>query len=126
MNSLSSCTSLSRHLKIKAIEIPKPWLNRLGSYRVINTEQTSHVTNVRLFKRNKRLYLSYHLPKLTDEKKILLYPSSDNVAISEGLGRSRGETIHVKPKDGQTSELLYYSGLVLEKSEDLFNWLDNE
>lgn len=96
--------------------IPELWKQRLGDYRIVNSDEDFPVDHVSLLEKNKRLYLGYRMPKLSHKKvETPLAPITDHEAVTVGLGRTRGETVRIKRFDDTRMEYLVFSGLIAEK-----------
>lgn len=96
--------------------LPDLWKQRLGDYRIINSDKDFPVDHVSLMEKNKRLYLGYRMPRLSHKKvETPLAPITDNEAVTVGLGRTRGETVRIKRFDDTPKEYLIFSGLIAEK-----------
>lgn len=94
------------------------WNRYFGDYQILNPDKDFPVTDVRLFRKDKITYLCYRMPLLS-EKLILLpiIPVSENEAITQGLGRGRGETVVSRIVEGEMQ--LIFSGFVAKKIPDL-------
>lgn len=99
--------------------IPEKWKKRLGDYRIINADSNFPIDHVCLLEKNKRLYLGYRMPRLS-EKQIHtpLEPITGHEAVTVGLGRTRGETVQIDRFDDSDKEYLIFSGLIAEKISD--------
>jgi len=90
------------------------WDKHLGSYQVVNPDDKFPVTDVRIFEEDNMTYMCYRMPKLSENLIVLpITPVSEREAITEGLGRSKGETVYSQVIDGK--EHLIYSGYIAEK-----------
>ena len=100
--------------KIPPAPIPEAWLNRVGSYELLNPDHQFPVRQARLALNNGHLCMSYQMPKLSPNViQVPLRPISDTDAIILGLGRTRGETLRAVFVNGE--ERLRYSGYVGRK-----------
>lgn len=99
-------------------EDPFNWDKRFGDYEIINPDENFPVTHVRLLRQDQITYLCYRMPKLSDKMIFLpITPISENEAVTQGLGRARGETVLSEVTDNDTR--LTYSGFVAKKISDL-------
>lgn len=90
---------------------PFHWDQHFGRYEVINPDQGFPVTDIRIYDENNMTYMSYRMPKLTDKLIVLpITPVSEQEAITEGLGRSKGETVFSQIIDGDKH--ITYSGYI--------------
>lgn len=90
------------------------WDKYFGDYEIINPDQGFPVNDVRVFNEDNMMYICYRMPKLSDKLVVLpITPVSDTEAITEGLGRSKGETVYSQHIDGD--DLLIYSGYIARK-----------
>ncbi len=93
------------------------WEKHFGDYQIVNPDERFPVTDVRVFDEDNMTYLCYRMPKLSSKLVVLpITPVSETEAITEGLGRSKGETVYSKLIDGQ--EYLIYSGYIARKVAD--------
>ncbi len=90
------------------------WEQYFGKYEVINPDDDFPVTDVRIFDEDNITYMCYRMPKLSDKLIVLpITPVSEQEAITEGLGRSKGETVYSQSIDGENH--LIYSGYIARK-----------
>jgi len=90
------------------------WEQYFGKYEIINPDTDFPVTDVRIFDEDNITYLCYRMPKLSDKLIVLpITPVSEQEAITEGLGRSKGETVYSQEIDGENH--LIYSGYIARK-----------
>lgn len=102
--------------KIPDGAVPEVWLNRVGTYEVMNQDKEFPVTEAELKLNNGQLCMTYKMPVLSSKRiQVPLKPISDSEAIILGLGRTRGETLRAVEVDGE--ERLRYSGFVGRKQE---------
>ncbi len=93
------------------------WEQRFGEYEVINPDKNFPVTDVRIFDEDGMTFICYRMPKLSEKLVVLpITPVSETEAISEGLGRSKGETIYSRRIDGE--DLLIYSGYIARRKSN--------
>lgn len=96
--------------------IPDKWKKRLGNYRIINSDSNFPIDHVCLLEKNKRLYLGYRMPRLSQKQiHTPLQPITPYQAVTVGLGRTRGETVQIDKFDDNGKEYLIFSGLIAEK-----------
>ncbi len=94
--------------------VPDNWVRLAGQYEVLNPDEGFPFEDVSLQHEHGFLCLSYRVPALTDRPvRLPLQPVSDGEAIVGGLGRGRGETVHVVGLDGQPT--LRFSGYLLRR-----------
>ena len=102
--------------KIPEAPVPEVWLDRVGTYQVLNQDEEFPVTEPELKLNNGQLCMSYKMPVLSSKRiQVPLKPISDTEAIILGLGRTRGETLRAIDVDGE--EQLRYSGFVGRKHQ---------
>jgi len=102
--------------KISPVPVPEVWLDRIGTYKVVNQDEEFPITESELKLNNGQLCMSYKMPVLSSKRiQVPVKPISDTEAIILGLGRTRGETLRAIEVDGE--ERLRYSGFVGRKSE---------
>ncbi len=90
------------------------WEQYFGKYEIINPDEDFPVTDVRIFDEDNMTYMCYRMPKLSNKLIVLpITPVSEQEAITEGLGRSKGETVFSQDIDGETH--LIYSGYIAKK-----------
>lgn len=90
------------------------WEVHYGSYEIVNPDKEFPVTDIRVFEEENMMYLCYRMPKLSEKLITLpITPVSEQEAITEGLGRSKGETVYSQMIDGK--EHLIYSGYIAKK-----------
>jgi CubicO group peptidase (beta-lactamase class C family) len=90
------------------------WEQYFGDYEIINPDENFPVTDVRVFDEDNMTYICYRMPQLSDKLVVLpITPVSETEAITEGLGRSKGETIYSRKINGE--DLLIYSGYIARK-----------
>ena len=90
------------------------WEQYFGKYEIINPDENFPVTDVRIFDEDNMTYMCYRMPKLSNKLIVLpITPVSEQEAITEGLGRSKGETVYSQNIDGETH--LIYSGYIAKK-----------
>lgn len=90
------------------------WDQHFGHYEIINPDSEFPVTDVEVFGEGQVTYICYRMPKLSEKLIVMpITPVSDKEAITEGLGRDRGETIYLRNIDG--FDYLIYSGYVARK-----------
>ena len=100
--------------KIPPIPIPEAWLQRVGTYRLINPDDAFPLTEPKVLVDQGQLCMSYKMPLLSNKTiRVPLRPISDTEAVILGLGRARGETLRAINVDGE--ERLRYSGFVGKK-----------
>lgn len=93
------------------------WENHYGNYEIVNPDNEFPVTDIRVFDQDNMTYMCYRMPKLSDKLIVLpITPVSEQEAITEGLGRSKGETVYSLMIDGE--EHLIYSGYIAKKKSD--------
>lgn len=91
------------------VPVPTAWLARVGDYQVVNPDPDFPLEDLRLRHEHGVLCMSYRLPVLTDQTmRLPLRPITDDEAVIAGLGRTRGETVRMEERDGET--LLRFSG----------------
>lgn len=94
------------------------WSRYYGDYQILNPDKGFPVTDVRLFRKDKITYLCYKMPLLSEKMIFLpITPLSENEAITQGLGRARGETVASRIVGGEMQ--LIYSGFVARKISGL-------
>ena len=92
------------------------WEHYFGDYEIINPDENFPVTDVRVFDEENMTYICYRMPQLSDKLVVLpITPVSETEAITEGLGRSKGETIYSRQINGE--DLLIYSGYIARKKK---------
>lgn len=90
------------------------WDRHFGDYEVINPDENFPVTDVRLFRQDGVTYFCYRMPQLSDQMIFLpITAVSENEAVTQGLGRARGETVLSEVIDNELH--LTYSGFVAKK-----------
>lgn len=90
------------------------WEQYFGKYEIINPDEDFPVSDVRVFDEENIIYMCYRMPKLSTKLIVLpITPVSNQEAITEGLGRSKGETVYSQDIDGVTH--LIYSGYIARK-----------
>jgi hypothetical protein len=107
-----------RH-RLGSIYSPGPnqfdWNQYFGSYDIINPDEDFPVMDMEVFKEKDITYICYRMPKLSTKLIVTpITPISEHEAITEGLGRAKGETIYVRNIDGL--DYLIYSGYVARKN----------
>ncbi len=91
------------------------WQQHFGDYEIVNPDEHFPVTDVRIFAEDNMTYMCYRMPKLSDKLIVLpITPVSEQEAITEGLGRSKGETLYSREIDG--NRYLIYSGYIARKT----------
>jgi CubicO group peptidase (beta-lactamase class C family) len=100
--------------KIVPTRIPAPWLARLGSYRYIGDDiyMAGDLTEVVL--KTDEGFLLVETRGKAAKQVLALEAITGDAAIVRGLGRSRGDTVHVRRIDGR--ETLHYAGLSFERT----------
>lgn len=94
------------------------WNRQFGDYQILNPDKDFPVTDVRVLRKDKITYLCYRMPLLSEKMIFLpITPVSENEAITQGLGRARGETVASRIVEGEMQ--LIYSGFVAKKIPDL-------
>ncbi|MDJ0834751.1 MAG: serine hydrolase domain-containing protein, partial [Gammaproteobacteria bacterium] len=87
------------------------WQQHFGDYEIVNPDENFPVTDVGIFAEDDMTYLHYRMPRLSDKLIVLpITPVSAQEAITEGLGRSKGETVYSLDIDGHKH--LIYSGYI--------------
>lgn len=101
--------------QIPSKEIPFNWLERLGNYSIINPDKNFPVEDLKLQIKENQLWLSYRMPLLMKKRiNLPLVILNNSEAVVQGLGRTRGETIHVY---SQNQDLyLRFSGYISQLS----------
>ncbi len=90
------------------------WEQYFGDYKIINPDKDFPVTDIRVFDKDNMTYMCYRMPKLSSSLIVLpITPVSSHEAITEGLGRSKGETIFSQNINGNIH--LIYSGYIARK-----------
>jgi hypothetical protein len=90
------------------------WDQYFGKYEIINADTGFPVVDVELFEEGGITYMCYRMPKLSNKLIALpIMPVSEKEAITEGVGRSKGETVYFQEMDG--FKYLIYSGYVARK-----------
>lgn len=90
------------------------WQQHYGNYEVVNPDDGFPVTDIRIYDENNMTYMCYRMPKLSDKLIVLpITPVSEIEAITEGLGRSKGETVYSQLIDGDKH--IIYSGYIARK-----------
>lgn len=93
------------------------WERHFGHYEIINPDQEFPVTDVEVFGEGEVTYICYRMPRLSDKLIVMpITPVSEKEAITEGLGRARGETIYLQEIDGLN--YLIYSGYIAKKADE--------
>lgn len=102
--------------RLEPVSIPSAWLARLGDYRYIGSDAVVAEQVGRLSLKVEHGFLIAEIQDKSGESegKIALEPVNDNEAIRRGLGRGRGDTVHVRLLAG--SETLHYSGLIFKRA----------
>ena len=100
--------------RLKAADNRFNWEKYFGDYEIINPDDNFPVTDVRVFDEDDMTFICYRMPRLSDKLVVLpITPVSESEAITEGLGRSKGETVYHQQVDGE--DLLIYSGYIARK-----------
>ncbi|MCK5917039.1 MAG: beta-lactamase family protein [Cocleimonas sp.] len=97
-------------VKIERKEIHSAWKNRLGRYKIVNSQESdlTYVDSFLLKVENGFLIAQLNYPKGSDD--MVLTTINDKEAIIEGLGRGKRETIRMTV-DKTGAEVVMYSGL---------------
>lgn len=99
--------------KVPPEAIPPAWQARLGPWRILNPDPGFPVTNLTLKLTDGQLCLSYRMPVLSDDRiQVPLRAVNNKLGIIVGLGRTRGDAVHIVEQDGQP--LLRWSGYLAE------------
>jgi CubicO group peptidase (beta-lactamase class C family) len=103
---------------IAAVKLPTPaiserWHKRVGTYVCTNPDAGSPVpvTEARLALESGLLVVIIRAPQ--GELRVPLLPENDTEALTAGLGRGLGETVHISTRNGE--EYLAWSGFVFKK-----------
>lgn len=100
--------------KVPTSPIPPEWLDRLGTYEVINPDPGFPIRDLQLNLNDGKLCLSYAMPVLSDGRiQMPVQTVSEDAGIILGLGRTRGETVRIVDGDGEP--LLRWSGYLARK-----------
>jgi CubicO group peptidase (beta-lactamase class C family) len=100
--------------KINPLPLPKSWENALGKYKVQNPDKQGSPKDIRLAKREGLLEISYELPLWYPGRgKVYLSPISETEAVTTGIGRYSGETVHFIDIDGEQG--LFFWGYKMKK-----------
>ena len=101
--------------KLKPRAIPEAWAKRAGRYELVNRgDDQLYVDDVRLFVEDGVLGIEFAVPSISKQHmRMGLDPVGDLEAITQGLGRNKGETMRVITRDGK--EALTYSGFIYVK-----------
>lgn len=101
--------------KITPTPVSDVWQRRVGAYTIVNRDNdTVAFDDVQLRYYEGFLVVDYTVPLLADDTmSLVLKPISDTEAVTRGLGRGMGETLHVVTVNGQES--LQYSGYLLRR-----------
>ena len=102
--------------KVATKPLPANWRKFAGRYESVNTRGSIDLKDVELrindgllFATSTIAFDSFGQETSTD----VLWPVSDNEAITHGLGRSKGETVTFVERDGEV--MLAYSGFLLRR-----------
>ena len=101
--------------KIEAKPIHPAWMDRLGDYRYVGSDKfiSDEVGVAELKMENGFLLVA--VSNKNGQMTLALETISEKEAIVRGLGRSRGDTVHVRINDNQ--ETLCYSGLEFRRKD---------
>ncbi|MDJ0863317.1 MAG: serine hydrolase domain-containing protein [Gammaproteobacteria bacterium] len=100
--------------KVRPAPVPKAWLDRVGSYELMNPDPEFPLEEPRLWYEQGNLGMSYRMPLLSNRTvRVPLRPISATEAVILGLGRTRGETLRAVQHNGE--ERLRYSGYIGRK-----------
>jgi len=101
--------------KTNPLPLPETWKNALGKYEVINPDAESSIQDVSLSRKEDLLVLTYKFPVWGTGKTILYLASiSETEAITLGIGRNSGETMHIVTIDNEKG--IYFSGFKMKKN----------
>ena len=96
-------------LKVGKEPVHSAWRTRVGEYRLTNPDAGFPVEDVCLRHDDGDLYLEYRMPSVTPRTiRVPVRAVSSDLAVTLGLGRTRGEALHITHSGGQ--ELLHFSG----------------
>ncbi|HKJ76430.1 MAG TPA: serine hydrolase domain-containing protein [Gammaproteobacteria bacterium] len=96
-------------LKVGRKPIHRAWRTRVGEYQLTNPDARFPVEGVCLRHDDGNLYLEYRMPSVTTRTiRVPVRAVSSDLAVTLGLGRTRGEALHITHAGGQ--ELLHFSG----------------
>lgn len=95
--------------RVAPVPIPDAWLQRLGDYHYAGADTfvAGRVEAVRMTV--EQGFLLVAAQGVDGAQRFALAPMGDDAAILRGLGRARGDTVHVRRVDG--AEVLRYAGL---------------
>ena len=96
-------------LKVGREPVHAAWRTRVGDYRLTNPDPDFPVEGVCLRHEDGVLYLEYRMPSVTAKTiRVPVRAISRDLAVTLGLGRSRGDAVRITRADGR--ELLHFSG----------------
>ncbi len=91
------------------------WDHYFGKYDIVNADKDFPVIDVEIFDEDRVTYICYRMPKLSNKLIVIpIMPVSEKEAITEGVGRSKGETVFMQKMDG--FQYLIFSGYIAKKS----------
>jgi CubicO group peptidase (beta-lactamase class C family) len=91
------------------------WDHYFGKYEIVNADKDFPVIDVEIFVEDRVTYICYRMPKLSNKLIVIpIMPVSEKEAITEGVGRSKGETVFMQQMDG--FQYLIYSGYIAKQS----------
>ena len=102
--------------RIQPVPIPKTWLDRVGEWQVINSQNSPMVPEMMTLQLEDGLMIAttrYSEPE--KQTRMIILPLSDNQAVIAGLGSGMGETIRIE-RSG-TGETGWFEGLELKRIE---------
>jgi len=102
--------------RIRPVPIPPEWLERLGTYEIVNPgDDLVLLEGMRLRRQDGLLLVDYAMPAFFEgTMSMALAPLSDSEAVFCGLGRGLGETVRAVTIEGE--ERLQYSGYLLRRT----------
>ena len=101
--------------KITPTPVSDVWQQRVGAYAIVNRgDDIVTFDDVQLRYHEGFLVVDYTAPLYADGTlSLVLEPLSDTEAVTRGLGRGMGETLHVVTV--QSQESVQYSGYLLQR-----------
>jgi CubicO group peptidase (beta-lactamase class C family) len=101
--------------KVNLESVPLDWEARVGKYEILNPDAGFPFQDLEIWQVNGSLGISYRLPLLSGNTvRVPIQHLSENEAVILGLGRTRGDTIHVF-HDDNGEERVRYSGYIARK-----------